>query len=179
MSYLAATVVILAVVCVLNLILTVAVIRRLREHTTILEQARRPADLLTVGTSVAGVEATAIDGAAVDDEWLREGRKLIALMSSTCSHCLDELGNAADFARAMPGGPASVLAVVSGLDGHGTELVDGLRGVATVVHEPEDGPATTAFSASAFPAFYLVVDGQIRNAGHRVADLRAPAGAAA
>jgi hypothetical protein len=100
-------------------------------------------------------------------------------MSSTCSHCLDELGNAAHFARAMPGGPASVLAVVSGLDGHGTELVDGLRGVATVVHEPEDGPATTAFSASAFPAFYLVVDGQIRNAGHRVADLPAPAGAAA
>ncbi len=182
MPYLVAGVVLVGLLCLFDLFLTFAVIRRLREHSTRLDRVASADRLLPVGARIGPVAAADLLGDAVTAEWLRQGTKFAVLMSDGCSSCLAEVGAAADYAGRMPGGRDSVLAVVveRGGGGHGAgagdgeqadQLVAALRGVARVAVGADAEALATAFAAESYPCLYLLDRGRVAVAGHAVDQL--------
>lgn len=174
MLYLATGVTVVGLLCLFDLFLTFAVIRRLREHASRLERVAGADRLLPVGARIGAATAADLDGQPVTAEWLRQGTRLVVLMSDTCNSCLAEVGAAAGYAGRMPGGRDDVLAVVTGrgaADGHRDQLVAGLREVARVATGADASALATAFAAESYPCFYLLDRGRVAVAGHGVDDL--------
>lgn len=172
MAILTAVVVLVGLLCLVDLLLTVAVIRRLRDHTERLaalegSTATDPyAHMVAVGSPIPAFEGRAIDGSPVSAESVRP--ELVAFLSTGCSACSTELpalvellGSTFDAAKA--------LAVVAGPDNaEAARFVEALGPVATVVREPFDGPVVTAFNVDLYPSMYLVTDGTVRVNGGSV-----------
>ncbi|QYC42072.1 hypothetical protein Nocox_22340 [Nonomuraea coxensis DSM 45129] len=158
MPYVIAALVIVGVVSALNLVLTLAVIRRMR-HT---EQHAAPAGppLLPLGSTVPDIRGI--------------GRPLvIGFFDTECHACPGQLPPFLQLVADAGYSPSQVLAVVSGPNGEG--YADTLRGSATVITEPANGPVCLAFPNAAFPAFYLLDDsGRVRSRAVTVAGLGAP-----
>lgn len=164
MPYLAAAVVLLGLLCVLNLALTLAIARRLRERAGPTGSPRREQVLAPPGGRVGAFTATAHDGSAVTGGELAAGT-VVGFFTPDCEPCRLALPQFARYAGAVPGGPARVLAVITVPEGE--EAVAAapaalLDPVARVVVEPPRGPVQRAFGASAFPVFgLLAADGRI------------------
>lgn len=155
MPYLAAAVVVVGLLCLVNLVLTLAVIRRLRAHTTRLAELgpARPPSVLP-GTAIGEFSATALDGGSVSRAFF-SGTSVVAVFSTECASCHERLPEfTAYLADARP---ERVLAVVAGDPGEAGQFTDVL-GTATVVVEPMGGPVSRALQVSQFPSF-LLVDG--------------------
>lgn len=176
MPLLVAAVVLVGLLGLLNLLLTMAVIRRLREHTTELARLARPAplpELLPVGSPLPALTGESIDGEAVTSE--ASPPHLLAFLSTTCGACTDQLPELVRFVRALNlPRSAAIVAILGPDNAEGQHLMDVLRPVATVLREPIDGPIATAFSASVFPAFYLVANGVVEASAVSVARLPQP-----
>lgn len=170
MPFLVAAVVLVGLLCALDLILTLAVIRRLRQHTAKLAQlsAAGGGGLLPDGTPLPAFTAHSVDAT-----WISErGWRLVALLATTCGACAGQMPDLRALVRESGYPPESVLVVVAGPDTpEGGELVDAVRPIATVVREGRDGPLSQAFRASVFPAFYQVEDGVVRVGAVSVAGL--------
>ncbi|MFI0452098.1 TlpA disulfide reductase family protein [Actinomadura sp. 6N118] len=171
MAYLTAAVVLVGVLCVLNLTLTLAVIRRLREQgegrslspslPVALKPGSRPAAFTATTTAGEQVSAASLTG-------------LVGFFSAGCEPCHALLPHFAERAEKM--GRDNVLAVIGG-DGD-EELVAALTPVARVVVEDHDGPVAGAFRNSWSPAVFLIgPDHTVVAAGGRMEDL--PLGSAA
>lgn len=163
MAYLAAALVLVGLLAAVNLLFTVGVIRRLREHTQELADLRNGriagGDVaLAVGSPVGEFAATSVDGRSVTLAALGD-RPMVGFFSTSCSACHERLPAFLAFAAARPGGRDRILAVVTGPAEETTDLVRQLEPVATVVVEPDRGPIQQAFEVSGFPAFVLVRDG--------------------
>ena len=178
MIYLGAAVVIVGCLCVLDLLLTVAVIRRLREQgeaLAALSGGERPDEtLLSPGTQVPDVLVVTSDGSEARLRSFGTGF-LLAFLSTHCDACHEQLPSLERYAHKFPGGRDSVLAVISG-DSDGKALVDRVKPIARLVTERENGPITSAFSVNIWPA-YLVVgpDGMVDATGHAIEELPLPA----
>ena len=175
MAYLAAAVAIVGALCVLDLVLTLGVIRRLRDHTerlsTMVGAGDGPHDpdmMLPKGSTVDGFSAVTVDGEAVALE-LIDGPTLVGFFSPTCEPCKEHAPQFTEFAAAMPGGRSRVLAVVVGEGAAAEEFAGTLAGAARVVVEPNRGPLSRAFRVDGFPAVGLVDEhGVVLDSGHRV-----------
>lgn len=172
MSVLVLAVTIVGALCALDLVLTLAVVRRLREHTTALRGLRSadgavPADhMLPAGTSIGSFTTTTDDGEPLSADVLT-GHTLVGFFSPGCEACSARLPDFVDHARTIPGGREQVLAVVVGGGHDPTPYTDTLRRVARLVAEEPGGPVATAFSVEGFPSFYLVgADGAIVVSGY-------------
>ncbi|WP_051581300.1 hypothetical protein [Pseudonocardia acaciae] len=168
MAVLVAAVIVVGVVGLLNLVLTVGVIRRLREHNDILTDqvaGASPPIMIDTGTAAEEFVATTIDGTPVTRDSLAD-TTLFAAMSTTCTTCLDKLPTFIDRAAAHPGGRQRVLAVVvAGPDDSSTApFLERLPAVAMVVMEPAGGAIGTAFDIRGYPAFALVGTGGVVHA---------------
>ncbi|WP_049567485.1 TlpA family protein disulfide reductase [Nonomuraea sp. SBT364] len=140
-------------VAVLDLVLTVGVIRRLREHTQMFgEMTGSGAVMAEAGSEIAAFDAVATDGGRV------ENPKLVGVFSPGCPACEERMPLFMD--RAAGYDRASVLAVVAGPDGAAAEYRGRLEPVAQVVVEPSGGAVTSALQVKAFPAF-AVLDGSL------------------
>jgi thiol-disulfide isomerase/thioredoxin len=170
MAYLSAAVVLVGVIAAVNLLLTVGVIRRLREHTAQLAVLRGPAQeaAVPIGSPVGDFSARDVAGRPVDGQGLA-GRSLIGFFSPGCAPCKEQLpGFVEQAARTTD----TVLAVVAGEDpGETAETAERLGAVATVVVEPALGPVQRTFGVTSYPAFVLVRDGFVVAAGHTLADV--------
>jgi hypothetical protein len=151
-----------ALLAVVNLVFTLAVVRRLREHTELISKLGTPGPMrgdtmLPAGQSVGGYAATTVDGATVsaDD---REGRELVGFFSLGCQPCAERLPEFVASAGDHPGGRHRVLAVVAGRDDEGDarSYVDKLTPVARVVREDMGGPLQKAFAVQGYPAIGLI-----------------------
>jgi peroxiredoxin len=156
-AYLAAAVVLVSVLCVANLALTLALIRSMRHQS----QARAASGfpelgLLPRGAKAPEFAATTVDGEARSLADLLGARSVVGFFSVRCPPCRVQLPKFADFARTFPGGPAQVLAVVTGDPALAGEFADALAGAASVVVEDRGGPVSTAFSLAASPVFYVL-----------------------
>lgn len=164
MPILITAVVFVALLGVLNLMLTMAVVRQLRAHTTRLDELSRgnpELELLPVGTPLPTFS----------------GRTLVAFLSTTCDAChvqvpelvryLAEHGVARD---------AALVVVVGDVDDPvGRQLADSVAPVATVVREPSDGPVSGTLGVRMFPTFYLLDDDSVvRSRAIAVSELAEP-----
>jgi hypothetical protein len=179
MAYLVAAVVIVGLLGLVNMVFSFGVIRRLREHTEILNELRSGAThatMLSAGETIAAFEARSIDGEPVSSALLRE-TTLVGVFSAGCSPCKEQLPRFVERARAHPGGRERVLAVVvSADDAAAAPYLDDLTGVATIVREADDGPVANAMGVKGFPAVSLIAaDGLVLASGLSVAAIEEPA----
>ncbi|MFC4589315.1 thioredoxin domain-containing protein [Sphaerisporangium corydalis] len=147
MPYLVAAVVLLGVLCLLNLLLTIGILRRMRSRND------HPGPLFTLGPGSPigsfSVETTA--GEPVSDGTLTG---VVGFFSAGCEACHELLPRFAEHARGL--GRDQVLAVVGGGD---ETAIRALSPVARVVAaDLGGGPVALAFQNSWTPALYLVGD---------------------
>jgi hypothetical protein len=143
-------------VCLLNLVFTLGVIRRLRQHTELisnLSSAGRPYAMLAEGETAGPFEAVATTGESLSRDRL-SGRTLVGAFTPHCPACDEKLPAFVDFATTFPGGRDQVIAVVVGPEHEAETYRERLEPVARVVIEPPmTGEIGTALALNAFPAF--------------------------
>lgn len=175
MAILIAAVLLVGCLCLLDLLLTFGVIRRLREHTAMLAQAPDPRSSaigLAAGESPGAFSAMSIDGGIVDNA---SGLRVVAFFSSSCAICSTRVPPFTDYLSAHGIRRDEVLAIV----GFGSEpppYLDRLAEVARVCVEHEDGGIAQAFKVAGFPAFCLLdADGVLVGSGSKPSALPEPA----
>ncbi|MFC5181213.1 TlpA family protein disulfide reductase [Actinomadura harenae] len=153
MPYLTTATVIFGALTILNLLLTVTVLRRLRDQG---QHEEHPAPALPFAMQESGspapeVDATDVDGRPVS---IPGDVRLVGFFSGSCRSCRDHVNPFLAYVEGMRDGDA--LAVVSGTAEDTEDLVTALGGAARVVQEPQRGPVTSGFDVSVFPSFFLL-----------------------
>ncbi len=161
MPYLVAAVVLTTALGLLNLLLTLAVLRRLRE--AVARERDAASDVIGIGRSPGDFSATDTDGRLLGRADLI-GRTLVGFFSTTCSACVEELPHFLARAGDMAGGRERVLAVVHGDRPAADDVARQLADVARVVVEDPGGPVGKAFEVRAYPSWCLLDDGVVRGA---------------
>ncbi|KOX16328.1 redoxin family protein [Nocardiopsis sp. NRRL B-16309] len=174
--------VLVGALCLLNLLLTVGVIRRLKEHTALIGELRSSASgapvqiMLPAGEEVGDFSARTTDGAAVSRGTLG-GETLVGVFSPGCSACAEQMPLFTELAASFPGGRDRVLAVVVGDAEESAEEVAALTPVARVVQEAHGGDASAALGVNGFPALARIdAAGRVLASGYSVSDVEVLAG---
>ncbi|MBD0417977.1 redoxin domain-containing protein [Streptomyces sp. TRM S81-3] len=172
MAALTAAVVLVGILCVLDLLLTIGVIKKLREYGPggPMGAPGKGMTPLRPGEELPAFTAVAEDGARVSPSSLPDGWSLIAFLSPNCAPCRTKLPELVAYAAAEPGGRDRTLAVVVGEPGECERFVRELSPVARVVVEPKGGPVCAALRVDAFPTTLRVHSDQGRTVvtGHVV-----------
>ncbi|MFF4199102.1 TlpA family protein disulfide reductase [Nonomuraea sp. NPDC001831] len=156
MAYLVAFAVLLGLV---NLVFTLGVVRRLRQHSDTLSTLLGGAsgtrrDLLGVGAVVGDFAVQALDGTPITRDSL-SGHSLVGFFSPGCDPCADLLPHFIERARDLPA--ERVLAVLDGMAPSGVkEYASGLSAVGRVVVDDPSGPVQRAFGVEGFPAVFFI-----------------------
>lgn len=151
------------VLCLLNLALVAAIIRRVTDHQRsldyLLRQKLGQGMMFAPGERVQPFETVTVDGHSLSRDDLRAGT-LVGFFDPECESCHERLPGFLVAAREVAGGREQTLAVVG--QGPGTDQVVGLlRDTARVVSESRQGPLQRAFGVSGYPAFCRLGDGQV------------------
>jgi len=165
-------------VCLVDLLLTVAVIRRLREHTDLISKFSAPGAvaMLTQGQTTKPFEAVATTGETVSRDTL-SGLTLVGAFTPQCSACTERLPRFVEYAGQFPGGREQVIAVVMGDEAAAQEYRTALEPVAKVVIEAGPGGVVEALAVASFPAFgVLDSSGVVVTSALDLDDLSVPAG---
>jgi len=173
MPVLAAAVAVVAAICLLNLLLTFGVIRRLRDHDQRLAETMQSRQhRLAPGAPIGSFTATATDGQSVATAALAP-QTLVGIFSSSCEPCREQLPLFVEFASGLPGGREQVLAVVCGPAQDAGPLSEQLEPVARVVIEEFGGELAEAFATMAFPSMFVTDgEGAVQSSGAAVSQLR-------
>ena len=148
MSVLTAAVVVVGILCVLDLLLSFGIIRRLREQNETLRHLRenqsagQPPIMLPAGSRI---ELSDVDTAGA----------LVGFFSPDCEACKERMPQFIEYATGHRG---KVIAVAAGDAEEVADLVVRLGEVAEVVVEKLGGPLHTAFGTEGYPAVCLVDD---------------------
>ncbi|TDC62947.1 hypothetical protein E1200_23975 [Actinomadura sp. GC306] len=177
MTVCTAAIMVVGVLCLLNIALTLAVIRRLNEQARLLaEPGRAPAQRgypppleIAPGERVGDFSVATVDGEPVSRAALPE-TTLVAFMAPGCQSCEQSLPDFLARADAAPGGRDGVLAIVLGKGPGRDELCAELAPVARVLTEDEEGgPLVQAFGVGALPAFGVLA-GDVLVASYALAE---------
>ncbi|MEU5980127.1 redoxin family protein [Streptomyces sp. NPDC047315] len=161
MIYLTLGLLLLGAVTALNLVLVLAVIRRLRRH----EEERKirsgtyenPQSGPPTGEPLPPFAADATDGTQVTSAGLTGREAALTFLSTECSVCVAAAGDLPEFARRSGIGAAQHVVVIAGSDEAVVEeMTAALAGVATVVREGAAGPLSTLYAIKATPTTVLV-----------------------
>ncbi|MFD0267451.1 TlpA family protein disulfide reductase [Streptomyces sp. NPDC127106] len=158
MPYLIAAVVLVGALCLLDLLLTVGLVRRLRAQQAARTPADRPADegMLPPGAVVGAFETRTVDGRSLNVRDLDTGT-VVVFLSPGCPPCHAQLPRVAAALRAVPAnGAVAVIAGGTDEDAETEQMVKELGPVARVVHEGTSGPVSRAFAVRAFPVMCRV-----------------------
>ncbi|AWS43113.1 hypothetical protein [Streptosporangium sp. 'caverna'] len=148
MTFLIVAVVLVGALCMFNLLLTFAVLRRLREHTTELERLAGQEQFAPYDPSV--LVGRALPGAGADDA---DRPRLVAFFDVDCSTCHER---APQFVAAARDHAGAALAVITG-DGRKVDDLAGLvGGVSKVVTAEGADSMVRALGIEAFPTFLRV-----------------------
>ncbi|GAA0341529.1 peroxiredoxin family protein [Actinoallomurus spadix] len=173
MQYLVAGLVLVAGLTTLNLVLTVALVRRWRARLSA-PPAARPGHLprdpepgIAPGDRMPEFTVTTAGGARLTRDEFAGRPALIAFLSLDCPGCDDSVPAFAEHARRVRDAGGRVMATVVGVDAGGSELAARLAGVADhVVPEFLDAPVGTAFGVRFYPTFaHYAPDGVATAAG--------------
>jgi hypothetical protein len=160
--------------CLLDLLLTFGVIRRLREQSEMLAtrlSSRQPTGL-SAGTAPGSFSAVTTTGELVRDA---PGLRLVAFFSK-CPACPERVPPFAEYLRNHRVSRDGVLAVSVGSGSDPQPYLAELAPLAQICVEPEDGPVVRAFEVTGFPWFFLLdADGVVIENGYDPAQLPKPA----
>ncbi|GAB3933756.1 hypothetical protein GCM10029976_041740 [Kribbella albertanoniae] len=172
MVILTVAVVLVAALALLNLVINLGLVKRLRvhaDHLTKLVNNQGPGrDVagVPIGTPIASFTATTVDGLEVSPA----GDMLLGFFSTTCSTCAESLPGFLTYAE--PLGRERVIAIAAGYEPALTELTEKLSKVAQVVIEAEDGPVARAVGVSATPTLVILDDNlRVVSSGYQAAQL--------
>jgi hypothetical protein len=157
-----ASLVIVGALGLLNLLLTIGVLRRMRSAAA--PSSAWEASGLRPGAAIGEFEAVTIDGEPITDQTV-DGT--VAFFSAGCTACNDILPDFVTYARMQ--GRDNVVAVVNGDDPQTVELLAEVARVVTA--DLDGGTVAAAFHNVATPAFYVVAHQHVLAAPIRVADL--------
>lgn len=150
------SVVSLAILSCVNIVLTLALVRRLnRQPRTASPVEEMDFPLPAPGTPVGSFVATTTGGERIGTKNLT-GRILVGFFTVGCPPCERLRPEFRALASTFPGGRDQVLAVISGGTGDPTSLAGQLDDIARVIVEPPAGQVSTAFGIDAFPAVCLL-----------------------
>jgi thiol-disulfide isomerase/thioredoxin len=154
---LTSAVVLLTALCLINLVLTLGVVRRLREISREAGRVHDPTEAgrLPAGADVGAFSALTTDGTTVSRETVN-GPTLIGFFSPDCPPCVDAVPEFVGYAHTVPGGRDRVVAVVLAKPGSGGELAAELRDVAQVITGPDASATQQALAVLALPTVYLI-----------------------
>ncbi|MFJ2023127.1 hypothetical protein ACIODW_04840 [Streptomyces sp. NPDC087897] len=153
MMFVVAALVLVGALCVFDLVLTFAVLRRLREHTAELERlAGRP--------SFAPYDPGVLVGRALPGAVAAQAPDLVAFFDAQCDTCHEHAPGFAARARGR-----AALAVVSGEGRRAEELAALVADDAVVLRDEVAAGAVSALGIEAFPTFLAVgPDGVVERA---------------
>lgn len=153
MLFLVAAVVVLTVLCLGNLLLTFAVLRRLRDHEE--QLAGRPFGLpgedALIGRTMPEFTGTSTRGEEVSSA---TGR-LVAFFSASCRPCRAE---AAEFARHPDEGRLAFVVLESASEPDQAAILDALGDSPTVLIDPTSRTVADELDMRAFPTLLRVDD---------------------
>jgi hypothetical protein len=167
-----AAVVVLAALVLLDLALTLAVIRRLREQAE--KRTAAPVDPFVqqlLGRQVPEVSTVATDGTEITAKWLRDAG-FVAFVATGCGTCHDELPQLRAHLEQRRSAGARSLVVVEG-DGD-DELVTVLQDVVPVVVESygeDERPLLGGFDVNGFPTYLELEGGTVTQVLMTMADV--------
>lgn len=181
MRFLIALVVLLAALGVLNLLLTFGLVRRLREHTKLLNTLYEFVGVeagidperagIVPGETVGEFQTTTVDGEPVGRDDLAPAT-VVAFLAATCDSCHEQLPDLLTYARER--GRQRVLAVVDGAGGDPTDLVERLNAAVRVVLADPESSIGSAFRIRSFPRFFVLgADGTLAAVARTVSRLPA------
>src|SRR5262249_26657192 len=177
MQYVPIVVVAVGLLCLLDLLLTFGVIRRLRLHSELLSRRSPLAgdEAVPVGSPPMPFETTTTDGQRVSAETM-PARTIVAFFTPDCSPCREQLPVFVDKATEFVQNGAHVLAVVVGDTDAGAEMVGQLERVGPVVAEPMGGPVSAAFRLRGYPSMCVLDErGIVSVSGRDINQLLVPA----
>lgn len=156
MPFLVTAVVLVGLLCVVDLLLTFAVLRRLREHTEQLGRLSGAGNSSPgfdrdrfVGQELPEFSATTTDGAVISRESVAGTVELVGFFAPGCDPCLVQAPVFAEVAGGMAAGKTLVLVAGSGSDAD--DLVQIFKGVTDVVLAPEGMTVIKGLNIDAFP----------------------------
>ena len=178
MPLLIGVVALVGALCLLNLLMMFGVLRRLREHTAMLQDGvafSPPVIGLAEGQRPEPFTAVSTAGRQVSNA---TDLLLVAFFSTSCSICRDRVVPFTEYLAANGAEAGKVLAVVVQDGGTAPPYLHQLEEAAMVCTELEGAEIATAFKVSGFPAFCLLdADGTVAASGFDPAILPALAGA--
>ncbi|MEV4019591.1 hypothetical protein AB0J35_54830 [Nonomuraea angiospora] len=185
MSYLIAVVALLGALCLVNLLLMLGLVRRLREHTKLLDALYEMVGMMgapgagaggpAVGDVVGEFAATTVEGNRVTRDLLPDGT-VVAFLSPDCQGCREQIPQLASWAAGQD--PARVLVVVDSRSGDPAQVVTALAPVAQVIVDDATKPLADTFGVHVFPTLLqLAAGGRLDAVAPRLD--RLPAGSSA
>lgn len=157
MPYVVSGLVLVAALCLLDMLMTFAVLRRLREHSVRLDAL--PDFNLADGPGYSAkfkdrplpdFRARTIDGTEVSPGSIMGKPGLIGVLRAGCAPCHEELP---EFAALAAEGDATAISVVTGPAEDAAEMIEHLAGASVVVAGPAADTLAEALGVTVFPTF--------------------------
>ncbi|MFD9717190.1 TlpA family protein disulfide reductase [Streptomyces sp. NPDC059076] len=154
MVYLSIGLLLVGAVTALNLVLILAVIRRLRRHEDERKRLFGTEGLESgppTGEPLPAFTAVATDGTLVDSDALRGREAALTFLSTECSVCVTVAADLPEAARLAGMDAEQMVVVIAGDEATAREMAAPLDGVAKVVFEEAAGPLSTLYAIKATP----------------------------
>lgn len=165
MVYLAIALVVVGALCALDLLLTLAVLRRLRNRSSAAPALTEDGGI-PVGATVAPFSSRCIEGMPLTERDLTDGA-VVSFFTPGCKPCRDKLPRFVEQVGALQGRRQAIAVVVAGSHeqryaDEAQAMAEQLSSVVRVIRETPEGPCASAFGVRAFPAQFAVsaVDGE-------------------
>ena len=177
-GWLSAFVAVLTVLCLGDLLLTFAVLRRLRVHEERLASMVFPGPDLSavIGRRLPGLTASGNDGESIFPVANAAGERLVGLFSAGCGACVEQ---AREFARLSEPDRVAVVVWERADPDEQQELLAALEGSPAIVSEPVSRRIVDELGLGTFPVLLRVDEsGVVARAEHSLASLAVPAAGA-
>ncbi|MFD0151340.1 TlpA family protein disulfide reductase [Streptomyces sp. NPDC055721] len=167
MAFLVAGMVLVGALGLLNLALSLAIVRRLRRQ----EEQRGAVDPNApsgpeVGTTVPAFTAPTLGGEEFTSASLAGGTAAMSFITTSCSACDEFVSGMPEFAARTGLDDSRIVVVIAGEQGKARQMADHLNGLATVVHEAAPGAISSLYSITATPTTVITDADQNVTATH-------------
>ncbi len=149
--------------------------RRLRDVTERMNVflPRLDGGLPPSGRPLPSFAGTSVDGVPVSEDDFSGADRILALLTTDCGACRDQVPVLRDLDRGESPQP---IVVVIGPDDARKDMVSALSGRAVVVEENGGGPIAGSFGIQDFPALIMAGNGVVTAAGNSLSGVLASAG---